>query len=441
MGRKEDIVILRQVIRQLDVMLAQVLLEALILEVNLNDNISFGVDWLQRSMTAVRATQQGPNGGLAVTEPIFSFGGGQDLGSGDFRDASKVDRTTPLNAGALTYFGTFTDLNIDAVITMAAGDSDAKVLAAPVILTTDNTEASVNVGERRPIPTTTQTATINGSLQSSVEYEDIGINLQIKPRISPSRVVVLEVSQKVDNVGGTVAINGNDIPIITTREFEALVTLTNKTTLVLGGLVNEDTRTSHTKVPLLGDIPILGNLFRSTRETNNRTELMVLLTPHVILSVEDAINETERLHNSTRLKDGDNLNGWSGNSLAEVSDDVDQKTVPMRRYRNRVEQLRADKEEARLIQIDESRKTAPTSTEIRIPASTVPSAEPAPRSVPSASPEPGPVEPQPGIPGVPPASGRVVRPPHVGPEAFRAEPRIAVEPVISAEELARPPLR
>ena len=375
LGRKEDIFILRQVVTQLDVMLAQVLLEALILEVNLNDNLSMGVDWLQRSLLGVRQNTQGPRGGLTVAEPVFAFGGGQNLGTGAIQDGANVTRATALNPGALTYFGTFTDLNLDAVISLAAGDSDARVLSAPVIITTDNTEASIQVGERRPIPTTTSASGVNGSDRTTVEYEDIGIELQVKPRISPNRVVSMEVQQKVDNVGGTVTIDGNDVPIITTRQLEASITMTNKTTLVLGGLVSEDKRDSQTKVPILGDIPLIGALFRRTTKVNNRTELLVLITPHVIMSVEDAIAETERLHKSTKLDSSKaSLNQWSGNSLVDENDGMEGRTVPLRRYRNQVEDLRHAREQQAAVEA--RNKTIPVSTKanttIRIPPGEMP---------------------------------------------------------------------
>jgi type II secretion system protein D len=455
LGRKEDIAILKQVVAQLDVMLAQVMLEALILEVNLNDNLSFGVDWLQRSMQAVRQNTQGPRGGITVAEPIFAFGGGQNFGTGVIQDAAQVTRSTALNPGALSYFGTFTDLNLDVVISLAAGDSDARVLSAPIIITTDNTEAAINVGERRPIPTTTSAVGIGGSDRTTVEYENIGIELQVKPRISPNRVVSLEVQQKVDNVGGTVTIDGNEVPIITTRQLDAAITMTNKTTLVLGGLVSEDRRDSHSKVPLLGDIPLIGNLFRSTRKVNNRTELLVLITPHVIMSVEDAISETERLHRSTKMQStAAALGRWSEHSLAEQ--EVGGRAVPLRRYRNHVEDLRSAREQqARAEAAADPSPRRPSSVSIRIPPVEAPHpVEPLPSSrqesapPPSAPPaEPAPVEPPPGTPAPaePPAGQAGTRRliPAPGRNAFRAEPVVAarVTVVEEGEEIAAPPLR
>ena len=316
MGRAQDLETIKDLIKKLDVMLAQVLIEAVVIEVNINDNVRYGIDWLQRSMTVVNSETAGPGGGVTVTQPVFSFGGGQRTGAGDtFIDGAKVGRDIALNPGAFTYYGTFYDLNLDVIITAAAGSGDSKVLATPVILTTDNTEASIIVGEKRPVPTSSST-TVGGTIRSTFEYQNIGLELNVLPRINPKQYVTMEVEQAVDNVGGNVTIDGNEVAIITTRQLAASVTVPSRTTIVLGGLVSDDMRETVTKVPLLGDIPILGALFRSTRKEKARTELLVLLTPYVLVSAEDAIEETRRLKDSTSASDKTWYRGWSDSPLA-----------------------------------------------------------------------------------------------------------------------------
>jgi len=320
MGKKQDIPILEDVIRKLDVMLAQVLIEAVIMEVNLSDGIDYGVDWLQRSLTVVNENVQGPNGGVAVSEPVYSFGGGQSFVSGDFRDAAAIDRDTPLSSGALTYFATFYDMNIDAIVRAAASSSDARVIATPVVLTTDNTEARITIGEQRPIPTTSST-TAGGVIRSTFDYRDIGINLTVTPRINPEKFVIMDVVQSADNVGNTVTIDGNEVPIITRREVEASIGVSNRTTVVLGGLVQEDDRNTVAKVPILGDIPIIGNLFRDTSKSSNRSEIIIMITPYVLLSAEDAVKETRRIKNATKVSDTSWFRGWNEGGV--ILDDGD----------------------------------------------------------------------------------------------------------------------
>ena len=278
MGRGADILVIEEVLGRLDVMLAQVLIEAVIIEVNLNDNIDYGFDWLQRSLTVVNERTEGARGGINVNQPVYAFGGGQNLLGGDYRDGSSVNRDIDLSPGGLTYFATFFDFNVDAVVRLAAGSSDARVLSSPVILTTDNTEAEITVGEQRPIPTSSST-TIGGVIRSTYEYRDIGINLSVTPRINPNQFVTMEVSQSADNVGGNVSIDGNEVPIITRREMQATISVSNRTTIVLGGLVSEDARDTVSKIPFIGDLPLLGTFFRDTSKQSSRSEIIVLLTP------------------------------------------------------------------------------------------------------------------------------------------------------------------
>jgi general secretion pathway protein D len=280
-------------------MLAQVVIEAVIIEVTLSDEVSYGVDWLQRSMQAYSETTAGPGGGVAVRQPVMSWGGGFIGGaSSAFRSGADVGRDVPLSAGGMTYYTTLESLNIDAVIRLAAQDSGARILSTPVILTTDNTEARIVAGEERPIVTAT-TVTTGGNQTSAYEYKNIGIELTVKPHINPQRVVVMDVSQKADNVGDIVTIDGNDVPVVTKRELEANIAVEDRSTIILGGLVSNADRNSRTKVPILGDIPILGRLFRSESKSTQRTELLVLITPYVLQTPQEARAETRRIHDST----------------------------------------------------------------------------------------------------------------------------------------------
>ena len=299
MGHREDIRILRTVIDELDVMLAQVLIEALILEVQLGDDIEYGIDWLQRSFTVYNEETAGPGGGVSVREPVLAFGGAQRLNEGtSFLDGSQITRDTPFSPGALTYYATMFDLNIDAVIRLAASSSQARILSTPVILTTDNKEASLFIGESRPTVTSTS-ITGGGVDRSTYQYTEIGIRLELTPHINPQRFVVLEINQEANNVGGFEIIDGNRVPIITERSLQAEIAVQHRSTVVLGGMVDADQRKGRTKVPILGDIPILGSLFRYDSESENKTELIVLITPYVMMSPEETLAEAQRLYDRT----------------------------------------------------------------------------------------------------------------------------------------------
>ena len=105
----------------------------------------------------------------------------------------------------------------------------------------------------------------------------------------------MEIEQSADNVGGNVVISGDEFPIITTRQLQGAIAVQDRQTIVLGGLVSEDTRDSTTKVPLIGDMPLVGTFFRSKSNQKNRTELLVLITPYVVGNSIEALAETKRL--------------------------------------------------------------------------------------------------------------------------------------------------
>ncbi len=317
MGRKSDIAALKDVIDKLDVMLPQVIIESVILEINLTDSLSYGIEWLQRSVTVYNEDTKGPRGGVSVRQPVFAFAGAQQSGATPgFQDASELTGRNFPGAQGLVYYTTFFDLNLDAILRMAARDSRARILQTPVIMTTDNVEAKIVVGEQRPVVTSTTRNTSGDNQTSNYEYKNIGISLTVKPHINPDRFVVLDVKQSVDNVGDYQKIDNNEVPVITKREMEAQIAVPSHSTIVLGGLIQTGDRKSRTKLPILGDIPILGALFRSDSKENSRTELLILLTPYVLMTPDEARKETARLKNATRAGDAPWPKDWSKSPLA-----------------------------------------------------------------------------------------------------------------------------
>ena len=317
MGTKGDIAALQEIIKKVDIMLAQVLIEAVILEVNLNNNTAYGVSWLQKSMTAYSQKTAGANGGVSVRQPLASWGG--NFGENSFATAAGDTVTRALGGGSgLSYFFTFADLNVDMVLKMLSTSSEGRVLATPVILTTDNTEASIMSGQQIPIRTGDTTS--GGTIQSDYEYKDVGIQLKVKPRINPSRYVTLEITQSADTLGESVDVGNNGkMTSINKREMTASISVPSRSTIVLGGLVQTDYQASNTRVPILGSIPLLGSLFRSEDKTRHRTELLVLITPYVLMTPDEARMETERLHKSSNVAAEDWYRGWSDSSLAPFS--------------------------------------------------------------------------------------------------------------------------
>ncbi len=315
MGRKSDLDALALVLDSVDIMLAQVLLETVIIEVTLGDTVETGFSWLQRSITAYNERRVGPGGGATVRTPVFSFGGSSTPRDGTFIAGDAISRANSGSTiGSLSYFSTIEDLNLDMIIRLAAGSNDAKVLSTPVVLTTDNTEAKIVAAEQRPVVTSTSLQT-TGQQTQNFEYRNIGITITITPRINPSGFVMMEISQNADEVLSETQINNTTVPIIGKREISAQVGVQSRQTVVLGGLVRTDNSKTRTKVPVLGDIPLLGYFFRSDSKKRNRSELLVLVTPYVLKTPKEALDETKRLYNNSRTADAAWHTGWSDSVL------------------------------------------------------------------------------------------------------------------------------
>ncbi len=410
MGTKADIAALDDVIDKLDTMLAQVLIEAVILEVNLSKSLDYGVDWLQRSMTAYNTSTKGP-GGVKVREPLFSFGGGQRLATDlPFRDGSKVTRDTDVTsddtstsagqlASGLTYYTTLYDLNMDVIMHMIAGNSAARVLSTPVIMTTDNTKAKINVSQQRPVVTSTAQAT-SGNPTVSYEYKNIGITLEVTPRINPQRYVVMEITQTADDVGDEVKISsGDSVPVILKREMNAQIAVPSRSTIALGGLVLSRGAKSRSKIPILGDIPILGTLFRAEGKADNRTELLVLLTPYVLMTPEEARKETERLHEAVRRQQAPWVRGWSDSSLARQKEEDVVATKTAKASRRKESSVFGP--EPKITVVVPSEMSDQVVDQHAVPAGSAPAPVAGPKSAPEAAPSETPpaAEPQAAAPG------------------------------------------
>lgn len=296
MGRKQDIAALKHIIAQLDIMLEQVLIEAAIFEVSLSDRYSYGLQWL------------------------FNEGNADNKVVG-WQGTSLANTNNPIVGSALSYYQAISGIDTRVAIQMSKTDSDARLLSSPVIMTLDNTEAILTVGEQRPVITATE-STYSSTQRSSYQYKDIGIELAVTPRINPQNFVVMEIAQKADQLGELVKIDDNEVPTIRNRQFEASVAVPDKGTVALGGLVSTEKRDSVSKIPLLGDIPLIGRyLFSSVSKDKVQQELIVLLTPHVLTNPRDMNAETKRLYDATNMTKEDWPENWSDNKLHDEDPD------------------------------------------------------------------------------------------------------------------------
>ena len=278
---------LEDVVRQLDIRRAQVQVEAIIVEVFEGDGTTFGVQWASEAGGGTQFSNGvGPVGSLAValkeaeddtdTEAYVTDDGEvvtvTTTDEGDYSSlASLLGSANGLIAGII-------EDGWGAVVQAVSTDTNSNILATPHLTTMDNEEAFFIVGQEVPIITGTTTGSNNSNPFQTVDRQEIGIKLKVTPQINEGDAVQLLIEQEVSSVSGATSV---DISI-NKREIKTTVIVDDGGTIVLGGLIDEDVQESISKVPLLGDIPILGHLFKSTSSTKRKRNLMVFLKPTIV---------------------------------------------------------------------------------------------------------------------------------------------------------------
>ena len=266
---------LEDIVRQLDVPRAQVMVEAAIVEVSGDISDALGVQW------AVDA--RGSTGGLGGTN--FS-GTGLSVGSvlqaiQDQGNGTDNNTLNNLPDGAIIGLGTD---SFGVLITALSANSKSNLLSTPSLLTLDHQKAEILVGQNVPFQTGSFTTSGSGADNpfTTIERQDIGVTLKVTPHINDGASLRLEIEQEISSIAPTSqGVNAVDL-ITNKRSIKSTILAENGQVIVLGGLIQDDVTQADSKVPLLGDIPLLGRLFRSTKETRIKRNLMVFLRPTVI---------------------------------------------------------------------------------------------------------------------------------------------------------------
>jgi general secretion pathway protein D len=294
---------LAQVIAQLDIPRPSVLVEALIMEVDVTDSIDLGFSGLVRITSAGNQYVIG-----SLTDSVLQSEEGDTTGGVlDNLVAALADNPANFVGGAAIETGATL---IQGLIRASATVNGTNILSAPHILTLDNEEAEIKVGDNIPIissrvqsaagiDTDVDDDTTNSLATSqNIERQDIGITLRVTPQISEGDTLRLEIFQEVTAVNeGLTGITGSAQEVgvaLSNRKIENVVTVSDEETVVIGGLIDELQQDQEAKVPWLGDIPILGWLFKSTRDSIQKRNLLVFLTPHIIRNKSQHAQETIR---------------------------------------------------------------------------------------------------------------------------------------------------
>jgi general secretion pathway protein D len=281
-----DFETVRDVIQKLDIPRRQVYVEAAIIEMGLSKSRELGFEFQATNMDKLN------DGGTSVV-------GGTNFGGITSAMTGNVSGFNGLALGAVK--GTFTFrgqefLNIGALLRALQSDSDVNVLSTPNILTSDNQKAEIMVGENVPFRTgQSQSAATGGtSILTTIERKDVGISLKITPQITSEDNVRLEIYQEISSVVASAAASSADGPTTSKRSANTTVVIKDRETMVIGGLIRDNLVQGENKVPFLGDIPLLGWLFKYKTTRVEKTNLMIFITPYIIKNEQDAAEITKK---------------------------------------------------------------------------------------------------------------------------------------------------
>jgi general secretion pathway protein D len=270
---------LQAVIRQLDVRRAQVYVEATIAEVSQNVARELGVQWAAgnpKNAGTLGVANLATSGGLSIAAA------GAAALSGDSTAVSQLPSGLTFGVGKIVSNG----IDYAALVRVLAGDTNTNILSTPSLVTMDNEEAEIVVGQNIPIvtgsfTTTGSTGSVNNPFQT-INREDVGLTLKVKPQINEGDAVKMDIDQEVSSIAPTPSgVTTADV-ITNKRSIKTSVLVESGQIIVLGGLIQDDLKQSQQKVPLLGDIPILGYLFRYNSTTKDKTNLMVFIHPVIL---------------------------------------------------------------------------------------------------------------------------------------------------------------
>ena len=272
----QDFEVISEIIEKLDIVREQVLVEMLIMEVSEDSLKEIGIDW---------ATLDQAVAGSVRFFGATNFGPRVDYLNGDLEG---------LSIGAWTKNNSTT--TIGPILHALEKESGVNILSTPHILTSNHHKARIVVGENRPFVTDSRITESDPSTPTVIktfEYRDVGITLEITPHVSQGGRVRLEVNTEFTKLIETVTTPSLDTPTTAKRQAETVVTLNSGSTVVIGGLIRDDTVTVDKRIPLLSDIPLLGGLFRFQKDKVQKTNLLIFITPHVMTSQQDMQKMTD----------------------------------------------------------------------------------------------------------------------------------------------------
>lgn len=293
--------ILLETLKKIDIQPKQVLIEVLIAEISLDDSTSLGLEWMLK-------------GRSTVNNQSFDFITGNTSNPHTFVKTIKDDKgnvtgTDLTNFVPVVSEGLFANIidpkQFTILINAAASSGKANVLASPHILALDNKEAKIEIAQEVPIATSITTGSVDSTnptnTASQVQYKSAGVIMTVTPHINEKKQVTLKITQEVSEPGIEYSIGSGKFQGFNTRKANTTGIVQDGHTLIIGGIINEKKGFTRSGIPLLSKIPLFGYLFGTTKDTSSRTELIMMITPHVVANHDEADALTEDYRN--RVKD------------------------------------------------------------------------------------------------------------------------------------------
>jgi general secretion pathway protein D len=315
--------IISRLLKQLDIMPRQVLNEVLVAEVRLTDDLKYGIEFLIGGVPTAVQTASGtqttsgvPAGALVtgstqpqttttVTGPSGNTVTGSTIATIPGVTVSNAAAAAFTAAGGLTFAAVDTANKLKGLINLLAAEGKVDILASPHIMAANNQEARIMIGQDVPILSSQSTPLISQATSfqtNTVEYRSTGIILSVKPQINAKGLVTLEIAQEVsDATPTTTGVGGS--PTFTIRQAKTQLITKDNQTIVLGGLIREDTTNTSAGVPGLRKMPLLGPLFGSQGVSKQKTELIVLITPHIVSNLEEGAMITHQMKDRVGLEE------------------------------------------------------------------------------------------------------------------------------------------
>jgi len=273
----QDFEVIYEIIEKLDIVREQVLVEMFIVEISEDGLTEIGIDWatldeaVEDSVRFFGATSFGPR-------VDFASGNLEGLAVGAWRGSGE-------------------DIRIGSVLHALEKQSGVNILSTPHITTSNHSKAKIIVGENRPFvmeSRITETDPMTPTVIKTYEYKDVGISLEITPHISQGGLVRLEIDSEFSKLVEDVTSSSTETPTTAKRQAQTVVSIQSGSTVVIGGLIRDDKTTIEKKIPLVGDLPLVGGLFRFQKDQLQKTNLLIFITPHVISSQKDFERITEK---------------------------------------------------------------------------------------------------------------------------------------------------